>query len=211
MADRYPSYNVLDKRNSMSWNGKTREIVDQRLKLIMRKGIVTETQLATLQKVVDIIVPQPEGRTPVNTAAILLERIARDQGDGFRRSGMPHFAKAWKIGLDALDAEARACHGAEFAKLADTDIQTLLDCISNGRTKTDWNILPAHLFWSTRLLPDIVAAYYSHPSAWSAMGFGGPASPRGYVRLEANRRDPWEAAESVPETLPKDPNAAEDD
>ena len=38
--------------------------------------------------------------------------------------------------------------------------------------------------------------YYSHPTAWSEMGFGGPASPRGYVRMELDRRDPWEAAES---------------
>jgi hypothetical protein len=28
------------------------------------------------------------------------------------------------------------------------------------------------------------------------MGFGGPASPRGYVRLDADKRDPWEAAEA---------------
>ena len=30
------------------------------------------------------------------------------------------------------------------------------------------------------------------------MGFGGPASPRGYVRMELDRRDPWEAAEAKP-------------
>ena len=55
--------------------------------------------------------------------------------------------------------------------------------------------MPSGLFWCWRLLPDVVAAYFSHPSAWSMMGFGGPAAPRGYVRLEANRRDGWEAAE----------------
>jgi hypothetical protein len=31
------------------------------------------------------------------------------------------------------------------------------------------------------------------------MGFGGPASPRGYVRMGLDRRDPWEAAESKPD------------
>jgi hypothetical protein len=41
-----------------------------------------------------------------------------------------------------------------------------------------------------------VLAYYSHPTAWSEIGFGGPASPRGYVRMGFNRRDPWEAAEA---------------
>ncbi len=40
---------------------------------------------------------------------------------------------------------------------------------------------------------DICGAYYSHPFAWNEIGFGGPASPRGYVRMDFNRRDPWEA------------------
>jgi hypothetical protein len=43
---------------------------------------------------------------------------------------------------------------------------------------------------------DIVLAYYAHPTAWSEIGWGGPASPRGYVRLDFNERDPWEAAEA---------------
>ena len=42
------------------------------------------------------------------------------------------------------------------------------------------------------------AAYYAHPTAWSEIGFGGPASPRGYVRMNFDRRDPWEAAEAQP-------------
>ena len=45
------------------------------------------------------------------------------------------------------------------------------------------------------MLHDIGSAYYAHPTAWSEIGFGGPASPRGYVRMDENRRDPWEAVE----------------
>ena len=48
------------------------------------------------------------------------------------------------------------------------------------------------------MLHDIVSAYYAHPTAWSEIGFGGPASPRGYVRMDFDRRDPWEAAEAQP-------------
>ena len=44
-----------------------------------------------------------------------------------------------------------------------------------------------------------VSVYYAHPAAWSEIGFGGPASPRGYVRMQANRRDPWEAMEEKEE------------
>jgi hypothetical protein len=53
------------------------------------------------------------------------------------------------------------------------------------------------------VLHDVINAYYAHPTAWSEIGFGGPASPRGYVRLDAGRRDPWEAAEA-----PSGPGAA---
>ncbi len=44
---------------------------------------------------------------------------------------------------------------------------------------------------------DIVHAYYAHPTAWSEIGWGGPASPRGYVRMDFDERDPWEAAEAA--------------
>jgi hypothetical protein len=29
----------------------------------------------------------------------------------------------------------------------------------------------------------ILAAFYSHPWAWNEIGFGGPAYPRGFMRL----------------------------
>jgi hypothetical protein len=48
------------------------------------------------------------------------------------------------------------------------------------------------------VLLDIVSAYYAHPTAWNEIGFGGPASPRGYVRMGLDRRDPWEAVEAKP-------------
>ena len=45
------------------------------------------------------------------------------------------------------------------------------------------------------LLKTVVGFYYAHPKAWNEIGFGGPASPRGYVRLGFSERDPWEAKE----------------
>ncbi len=50
-------------------------------------------------------------------------------------------------------------------------------------------------FFKHHLLKQVVAIYYSHPAAWSEIGFGGPASPRGYARLGPDERDPWEAEE----------------
>lgn len=44
-----------------------------------------------------------------------------------------------------------------------------------------------------RLLSWTVESYYSHPTVWSEIGYGGPAYPRGYVRANIGQLDPWEA------------------
>ena len=55
--------------------------------------------------------------------------------------------------------------------------------------------MPSDAFFKMRMAHDIVLAYYAHPTAWSEIGWGGPASPRGYVRMDFDERDSWEAAE----------------
>jgi len=45
------------------------------------------------------------------------------------------------------------------------------------------------------LLEDSVNVYYAHPWAWDEIGFGGPAYPRGYMRLENGLPEPWETDE----------------
>jgi hypothetical protein len=66
---------------------------------------------------------------------------------------------------------------------------------SGELTGEAWAGMPSKLFFEHRVIPDITHAYYAHPTAWNEIGFGGPASPRGYVRMGLNRRDPWEAVE----------------
>jgi hypothetical protein len=56
--------------------------------------------------------------------------------------------------------------------------------------------MPCKLFFNERAVHDIAGAYYAHPTAWNEIGFGGPASPRGYVRMGFDKRDPWDAVES---------------
>lgn len=197
MADRFPGYDVLAKRDTPSWNAKTRAVVDERISLAERGGVLSEAQLVTLRALADRIVPQPEGRAPVNTVAILLGKIAGEEGDGYRHHELPPLHEAWSRGLDALEAEAQARYGAAFACLDGDDADALLRCVDRGETVGDaWGAMKPDVFFHWRVLPDVVSAFYAHPSAWSAIGFGGPASPRGYVRMGANRRDPWEAAEA---------------
>ena len=57
-----------------------------------------------------------------------------------------------------------------------------------------WQRLPVHRYWML-LLQDCVEAYYAHPWSWDEIGFGGPAYPRGYMRLERGEPEPWEVEE----------------
>jgi hypothetical protein len=196
VADRFPDYDVLAKRGGPSWNALTRRVIDERLALTIDDDVLGPARTATLCAIVARIVPQPAERAPVNAAAILIAKIARDDGDGYRPEGLPHLREAWTIGLDAIEAEARDRQRCAFAVLGDREADALLRRVEAGTLgHPARSSLPSRLFWQWRLLPDIVSAYYAHPSAWSAMGFGGPAAPRGYVRMEADRRDGWEAAE----------------
>ena len=49
-------------------------------------------------------------------------------------------------------------------------------------------------FWQL-LMQDALEGYYSHPWAWDEIGFGGPAYPRAYTRLERGEPEPWEVEE----------------
>lgn len=195
MADRFATYDVLDKRDTPSWNDKTREAIDDRLALQVLDGILDDLQLASLRHLLSRVVPDPSGRPPTTTLAMIVRRIAENASDGYRDHRLPQMADCWKRGLDALEAEGRARHGAAFASLKPVEVDALLKCVASANVKADWGNLPSDLFWSKRLLPDCISAHWAQPSLWSAMGFGGPASPRGYVRLGLNRRDPWEAEE----------------
>ena len=111
-------------------------------------------------------------------------------------AGTPRDGEAWRLGLRALDVEADAAFGARFHNLAEAEQNLLLERMQKGELRhSAWSPLTSDTFFKKRMARDIVLAYYAHPTAWSEIGWGGPASPRGYVRMDYDERDPWEAAE----------------
>lgn len=196
MPDRYPDYDVLARRGTLSWNRQTRATIDRRLALAELDPGLGEGRITTLRRIAARIVPQPEGRPPVNVVAMVLAKIGSSHPDGFRHAALPTILLAWTIALDAIDAHARMHHSKPFAEVYDATADDLLHAVEQGDTPSEiWEGMNSQLFWSWRLIPDLLSAYWAYPSTWSAMGFGGPASPRGYVRLGINMRDPWEAEE----------------
>lgn len=197
MPDRYPGYDVLAKRNTPSWNDQTRAVIDARLALPDMPRFCTPAEWQTLRAACDRIAPQPEGRPPVATAALVDDKLHRNAGDGYRIAHLPPLREAWRRGLAALEAEARAAHGAAFHELDPARQDALLTRMQHGQLADPaWSDMPPALFFKERLAHDIIALHYAHPSTWSAIGWGGPASPRGYVRMGLDRRDAWEAAEA---------------
>lgn len=196
MVDPFPAYDVLAKRETPSWNERTRAVIDRRLALAIADKVLTAVQLTTLRALVSCVCPEPPGRPGTTTVAMIVHKIAHDEGDGYRPASLPRAAECWRGGLDAIDDEARQRWRCGFAQLEAHSAEEILRAIASGNVRSHlWKSLPASLFWQWRLLPDLLSSHWAQPSLWSAMGFGGPASPRGYVRLSENRRDPWEAAE----------------
>ena len=194
---RYPGYDVLNKRDTPSWDAITRMVVDERLSTPQQPRFFDPTQWAVAVALCDCIVAQPDDRPAVPVAAMLDARLFVNLGDGWRDARLLPLREAWRVGLAALDAESRSDHDVAFAQLARDRQTALVERMQRGELRdASWQGMPSAVFFSDRVLHDLYGAYYSHPASWSEIGFGGPANPRGYVRLYKDRRDPWEAIEA---------------
>jgi hypothetical protein len=197
MPDRYPGYDVLRKRNTPSWNEITRRVIDQRLALSREPRFFSEREWQTLNAVCDRVVPQPGNRAPIPVVVMVDDKMHNNKTDGYRNARLPRMQQAWRRGLNALDEEARARCGGRFHAISAAEQDALLRQMQRGElTHAAWGDMPCEAFFNERVVHDIVGAYYAHPTAWNEIGFGGPASPRGYVRMGFNKRDPWEAVEA---------------
>ncbi|HLH92251.1 MAG TPA: gluconate 2-dehydrogenase subunit 3 family protein [Xanthobacteraceae bacterium] len=198
----YPDYDVLAKARTPSWNPQTREVVRKRLAEVPPRRFFTELQWKTVQAVCDRVIPQPDRVMPVPIVPWLDAKLWQRQGDGTRYASLPPQAECWQRGSDNIEAEAQHRYARSFHTLDPVEQDLLLRAMDNEEMEAPaWKSLPSRSFFRHVLLRQIVEIYYAHPAAWSEIGFGGPASPRGYVRLGANRRDPWEGDEVPAEPL----------
>jgi hypothetical protein len=192
----YLTYDVLDKWDSPSWTDQTRAAIKQRLERVPERHFLSEEQWSLLQAIVDRLVPQPDREESVPIVPWIDALLDHNHTPGYRYADMPPMREAWLHGLKAIAAEARNRHGKEFETLAPDAQDQLLRDVENNRVESRyWGDLPAGGFFKHHLLKEAVGIYYSHPDAWSEIGYGGPASPRGYARLGPDERDPWEGEE----------------
>jgi hypothetical protein len=189
----YPSYDVLAKWDTPSFDETTRAVLAKRLTEVPPRRFFTEDEHRLLEAVADRLLPQSDRREPIPIAPWIDARLATDGGEGFRYDGMPPQQEAWRLGLRGIDAEARLQFSQGFRELGPGEQDEVLRRIEAGEVDDrEWGGLDARRFFRHELLTAAVGVYYAHPAAWNEIGFGGPASPRGYVRLGFDERDPWE-------------------
>ncbi|GBR10664.1 gluconate 2-dehydrogenase subunit 3 family protein [Acetobacter oeni] len=197
--NRYPGYDVMAKRHSLSWNDATRKVMDARLGVPREPRFLRQMEWDTLVAICERIIPQPQNRPPIPLAAYIDQKLQNDARNGFRNAALPPQREAWKKGLAAFEAEACLRYEHSFHNLKERQQDELLHRAETGQSDASvWSGMDASLFFSEHVMSDIIAAYYAHPTSWNEIGFGGPAGPRGYVRMQNGRRDPWEPVEAGP-------------
>lgn len=197
----YPRFKVAsEKKWALDWDDKTRRLVRERVENVPPYRFFSGDEVGLLEAVCDCLVPQddrPAGvRIPI--APWIDERLQRGAGDGYRYENMPADGEAYRLGLQGIDETALIRFHARFVALERERQEAVVAELARGEPPGEaWQQLPATRFFS-RLMNDVVTNYYAHPLAWAEIGFNGPASPRGHMRLSLGRRDPWEAAEERP-------------
>ncbi len=144
---------------------------------------------------------EPATRIPI--APQIDKRLYEDSHDGYRYEDMPPDREAFALGLQAIDEMARERYERGFVELGPREQEALLQIAHDDDPSPKnpiWDRMPPHRFWQT-LLQDCAEAYYSHPYAWDEIGYGGPAYPRAYMRLERGEPEPWEKREKRYEWL----------
>jgi Gluconate 2-dehydrogenase subunit 3 len=190
----YAEYDVLDKWETPSWDDQTREVIRKRLTGLPERRFFSAAEWQTLEAICNRLLPQPDRVEPIPIVPWIDEKLHHDWRDGYRYHDMPPQRDAWRLGLEGINREGRQRFGADFSSLTGGQQDAVLRAVQNGDVSGGvWDRLPSRRFFSTTLLKEVVGEYYAHPAAWSEVGFGGPASPRGYVRLGVNQRDSWEA------------------
>jgi hypothetical protein len=183
----------------MKWEIATRDLVLHRMAATTALRFFQTDEAELLQAIIDRVLPQDD-RAPDKTIPILPEideRLTKNALNGFRYEDMPPDQEAYRLGLRAIDEMATERFGERFCSLTIHRQELILKSIHDGKPEPAhpvWKQMPVHRFWGL-LMEDCVTAYYAHPWAWDEIGFGGPAYPRGYMRLENGLPEPWEKDE----------------
>lgn len=202
----YPGFHTLDQQNY--WDAATRKVVLNRVKNIPPIRFFTPDEAATMQAVVERILPQDDrtDATRIPILPFLDERLHLNRIEGYRYEDMPSDQEAYRLAIRAIDTMSHELHNKPFHIMRTLEQETMLQSLHDAKPQAAqalWQQMNIKRFWSM-LVSDCCAVYYAHPYAWDEVGFGGPAYPRGYMRLEDGASEPWEVNEQPYEWISPD-------
>ena len=193
----YPGFSTLKQQKF--WDAKTRAVILDRVQNVPPIRFFSGEEAGVLEAICERVLPQDD-RDDAHKIAIVPQidrRLYEDSKNGNRYEGMPGDREAFRLGIQAIDEMSREAHGRGFREIGvreqDEILLSLHDAKPSGAHEI-WERMRVDRFWAL-LVTDCCEAYYSHPFAWDEIGFGGPAYPRAYMRLERGEAEPWEVDE----------------
>jgi hypothetical protein len=194
----YPGYSTLGQQKF--WDAATRELIVHRVADPPPIRFFTPQQAQFWKTVFDHLIPQTD-RTPERQIPLippLDKRLHENRTVGYRFDNMPHDRDVYaNLGIEAINQEAQEHYDSDFLALPWLEQDLVLRTIHDGHpraAKDIWDKMSVHRFWAF-IMQDAIDAYYAHPWAWDEIGYGGPAYPRAYTRLERGDPEPWEVEE----------------
>jgi hypothetical protein len=189
---RFPGFDVL--RQAAHWDTVTAELVAARTGPPSQPRFFTDPERATAAALLDQLTGQGDEPLGVPVAEMVDARLAAGDTDGWHYADMPEDGAAWRDTLGYLDKDAHARCGARFADAPRRDQAVIIQAVQDS---SEWHGMNASRVWSlwTRYA---CTALYSHPYAWSEIGFPGPAYPRGYKNAGVGRLEPFEVRDARP-------------
>jgi hypothetical protein len=189
---RFPGFDVLSQ--TRHWDPVTAELITGRTGPPPPPRFFTGTERAAAAALLDQLTGQCDQPLGVPIVSMVDARLAAGETDGWHYADLPEDGQAWRETLGCLDKDAHARCGAGFADASEQDQVAIIQAVQDS---DEWHGLAAPRVWSlwTRYA---CTALYSHPYAWSEMGFPGPAYPRGYKNAGVGKLEPFEAGDARP-------------
>jgi len=187
---KYPNYDVLGEQTA--WDDTTRSIVLSRTEAAFSYSYLTLVEVEMLRALCSMLA----GDTRANVIQFVLQHIDRTVNgptpESERGTAVPQASELVRTGLKLIDQWCLTTFSRPLIDLTEMEQHTIVSDLSEGKLPLADPAFPQKALFR-RLLSWTVESYYSHPTVWSEIGYGGPAYPRGYVRTQIGQLDPWEA------------------
>ena len=197
MVGRYPDYDVLSQTGH--WDEVTRRVVLDRVEHVPPIRFFTTAEAATLKAFCDIATAQDD-EPRVAVLSYIDEKLDGGVGDGWQYYDLPGDGEVWRLVAAGLDEEAQRLAFDSFASAPEEAQVGIVHRFSKAELHGGvWETVNVGRAWKV-VMRYVAQAFYSHPWAWSEIGFGGPAYPRGYGAFGSphlGESESWEGEESA--------------